>query len=312
MSIEFAVVLLHYNTIEDTINIVEQFRRSDFFMDGRLEIMVVDNASPNGTGSNLKEEYEGIEHINVLLLKENLGYAKGNNVGYRIAYEKFHPDFIILSNTDILLKTDGIFEEIKRNYEETQFAILGPDIIKKTKNGTIHQNPKFGEKEITIKNVRKDMMEISIQKMIVNFGLSIKQIPLIRKTYGFIISTKNGLVKNRNISEPVVRNNKILSRFVMLHGAFLIFSREFIEKFPMGLSEETFMYGEEYFLAYYCQQEELSVLFQPEIEILHLEGNSTLSERSVIQRNSFLRKEVRKSLRNLIEIIKKDNIKKGK
>ena len=312
MSTEFAIILLHYNTIEDTINIVEQFRKNSSFMNGIIEIVIVDNASPNGTGPKLNREYENVEHVNVLLLKENLGYAKGNNVGYRFALKQFQPDFIILSNTDIFLKTDGFFEEIRKNYVDTKFAIMGPDIIKKTEDGLVHQNPKFGDKEITVKNVRKDMRMINIQKLRVVFGMRIRQVPIIGKIYGLIINLKNSLVKSRDDSESTLPSDKILSRFVMLHGAFLIFSREFIDRFPMGLSEKTFMYGEEYFLSYYCQRQELPILFQPEIEVLHLEGNATLSDRSVIQRNLFLRKEVKKSLKNLIEVIKNDNIMKGK
>ena len=57
---------------------------------------------------------------------------------------------------------------------------------------------------------------------------------------------------------------------VELHGSFLIFSPEYIEKFD-GLDDRTFMYCEEEFLFARCMFNNLKTRFNPAICILHNE-----------------------------------------
>ncbi len=49
------------------------------------KIVIVDNASPDKSGALLKEHYKNDDHVEVLLNQENLGFARGNNVGFRYA-----------------------------------------------------------------------------------------------------------------------------------------------------------------------------------------------------------------------------------
>jgi GT2 family glycosyltransferase len=57
---------------------------------------------------------------------------------------------------------------------------------------------------------------------------------------------------------------------VELHGSFLIFSPEYIEKFD-GLDDRTFMYCEEEFLFARCVSNNLKTRFNPAIRIFHNE-----------------------------------------
>ena len=52
-----AFVILHYRAVEMTRTCVERIQA----LDGSKHIVIVDNASPNGTGRILKEEYAGQE-----------------------------------------------------------------------------------------------------------------------------------------------------------------------------------------------------------------------------------------------------------
>lgn len=73
---KFGFVVLHYCTLDMTKKCIaaiqEKMAQADY------EIVVVDNASGNGTGKDLAECYKDTEHVSVLLSKENLGFAKGN------------------------------------------------------------------------------------------------------------------------------------------------------------------------------------------------------------------------------------------
>lgn len=51
----------------------------------KVSIVIVDNASANGTGRELQQLYQGAENIYVILNPENLGFARGNNVGFEFA-----------------------------------------------------------------------------------------------------------------------------------------------------------------------------------------------------------------------------------
>ena len=88
----FGFVVLHYCTLDMTKKCIaaiqEKMAQTDY------EIVVVDNASGNGTGKELAECYKNTEHVTVLLSEENLGFAKGNNLGYVYARENLHCDFI--------------------------------------------------------------------------------------------------------------------------------------------------------------------------------------------------------------------------
>ena len=61
---------------------------------------------------------------------------------------------------------------------------------------------------------------------------------------------------------------------VGLHGSFLVFSKEYIEKFD-GLDPRTFLYFEEDILYLHMLQENLHTLYTPEVCVFHSEDAST-------------------------------------
>ena len=123
---KFGFVVLHYCTLDMTKKCIaaiqEKMAQADY------EIVVVDNASGNGTGKDLAECYKDTEHVSVLLSKENLGFAKGNNLGYVYAREELHCDFICVMNNDVILLQDNFAQLVEAAYEAHQFAVMGPHI----------------------------------------------------------------------------------------------------------------------------------------------------------------------------------------
>ena len=72
------VVVLNFINYEETIQCVESIiiqKNVD------LDIVVVDNGSPNESYKNLVLKYSENELVNILKNNSNLGYARGNNVG---------------------------------------------------------------------------------------------------------------------------------------------------------------------------------------------------------------------------------------
>ena len=134
---EVCFLILHYLAYEMTKECVDTLL--NVFGERNIHIVIVDNGSTNKTGMKLKEMYADNGQITVLINNENLGFAKGNNVGYRYIRERFRPRYLVAMNNDVLIK-DPFFIEKIRNLEDTSgFDVLGPDIH--NPNNDTHQNP---------------------------------------------------------------------------------------------------------------------------------------------------------------------------
>ena len=143
-----AFVILHYRAAEMTRTCVERIRA----LNGSNYIVIVDNASPNGTGELLAEEYAGEDNITVLLNQENAGFARGNNLGIRWVCENLKADFVVVLNNDVEILQKDFAVRIGEIYRENPFDVLGPDIVSVFSG--IHQSPK-SLKGCTLESVRK-------------------------------------------------------------------------------------------------------------------------------------------------------------
>jgi GT2 family glycosyltransferase len=65
----------------------------------RLEVIVVDNASPDGTPEHLRAVAERDPRVRLLLQERNLGFPAGNNAGLQEA----HGDIVLLLNNDTVV-----------------------------------------------------------------------------------------------------------------------------------------------------------------------------------------------------------------
>ena len=150
MSVKVCFVILHYNALEDTIKCVESIQSLVETSEHNVSIIIVDNCSPNGTGARIKKRYENVTNVDVLLLEKNIGFARGNNAGLQFANQKYAPDFIILSNNDIVIEQKDFIPQILELHHEYHFAVLGPKIFAPYKG--VYQNP-LRDKAYTISEI---------------------------------------------------------------------------------------------------------------------------------------------------------------
>ena len=253
--IKYVFVILHYLTVEDTKecvqSIIELCKEDDY------HIVIVDNASPNQTGKQLKTLYTGNDRITVILNKENLGFARGNNVGFMCAKKRFKAEYIIMINNDTVIVQKDFCKNIEECYRDTGFAVMGPMIL--SADGKFVSNP-INENNLDKNEVEKRIKFVKKRLFIFKCHLS----RLVQMCNKF---------RNANSDRDAARH-LVQKKNVRLHGSCLIFSSRYIEKFN-GLDDRTFMYEEERFLQKRLQDNHLVSVYNPKTVIYHKEGSST-------------------------------------
>lgn len=276
-------VILHYKNLSDTIECIESINK----LEEDKSIIVVDNGTLSKDEINMLKKYTNDLVIN----KENLGFANGNNSGAKYAINKYNPDFLCVINNDTVINQKNFINEINNLYQEYNFDILGPKILPENSASC---NPFNVYK--TLKQVRQ---RISYTKKLIK----IYQNKFLRKCLFFYVRVKNIFrkkISNTNGGELVLN--------VGLHGCALIFSKKYYEKFNDVFYPGTFLFHEEEFLYLRCQEKNLISLYSPSLEIYHKEGQSINKEfpDDLYKRLIFRNQEILKSLKLLEQEMLKD------
>lgn len=123
----FAIVL-NFNSKE---HIVKCLRSLSQLSIKNFKPIIVDNNSTDGSVEMVKKQFRKIK---IIQNKNNLGYAKGNNLGIKYAL-KNNADYIFLLNPDTTLENNAINELLYAMEANARIGIAGPKIY--TKNGRI-------------------------------------------------------------------------------------------------------------------------------------------------------------------------------
>jgi len=256
----FCFVILHYQTRDDTIECVNSI--FDNISYKNYQIVLVDNGSPNKSGAILKEYYKTKQNVTVIINKKNLGFTDGNNVGFLFARDSLHANYIALINNDTIIQQKNFIETIIEKDNINNFDILGPDIISVTGH---HQNPVFN-KVSTIRAV-ETYIKFYRKVLFLNYFALDKLLEQIKKSF---IPKSNIHLEDINVPQ----NHTMEQKGVMLHGSAMIFSKSYFSVYD-GLYPGPFMYGEEAILDFIAKRDKLTVLYCPEIKIIHKDDSST-------------------------------------
>ena len=124
-TIDFSIIIVSYNTCELTCRCVKALLRQEGVT---FEIIVIDNASRDGTIFQLKSQFGNKIHI--ILNDENEGFGRANN----IAVSKAHGKFLYLINPDALVQdTNALY--LCKDFMQThkRLGMLGTAIYEPTK-----------------------------------------------------------------------------------------------------------------------------------------------------------------------------------
>ena len=124
----FAFVVLQYNQPEVTARCLASLEQ----LDGAgkpLHVVVVDNGSEPAAVARTRELFESRPGVTLICTQENLGFARGNNVGYRHARDVLGADFIAVINNDTVVEDPLFVARCVGTFAECPYSVLGPDIV---------------------------------------------------------------------------------------------------------------------------------------------------------------------------------------
>ena len=118
-SLDLSIVILSFNTKKILLDCLRSVY--DFTSNIDYEVIVVDNASSDGSAEAAKKKFPKIA---LKINENNLGFSGGNNQGIQISRGKY----VVLLNSDTLL-TENCFEKIVRYLDNhPEFHICSPEV----------------------------------------------------------------------------------------------------------------------------------------------------------------------------------------
>ena len=280
-------VVLHYLTFDETVANVDCILNN---VKGEKKIIIVDNGSNNNSGIELKKYYENNEFVDIIISDDDLGFANGNNLGYEYAKEKYNPDFIVALNNDVEINQSDFIDKIYEIYKKEKYHILSPNIY--STYSKINQSPKR-LKRYTVEELRsilKDYEKRNKSKVFIPVKCWLKSIGPLKKIMQRIKFKK----KNIDYSKKYIN--------VPVHGACVIFSKDYIKEMSYAFFDKTFMYFEMEILDVECSKRDFKVIYDPSIEVFHHHSvSSQHTMKRELTRERFVNKCVVDSISNYLE-----------
>jgi GT2 family glycosyltransferase len=236
---KISVVILNWNGknyIEKCLDSVAKLEMDDF----EIEIIVVDNASSDGSPELVEKKYPDIK---VLKNKNNLGYSGGNNVGLKDAIQN-GADYVLVLNPDTLVDKNLLVELLTTFNSGKQIGIVGPKIY--FAKGYEYHKERYEEKDLG--------------KVIFYAG--------------GIVDWKNILASHRGVDEVDNGQYEMADDTGFITGCAMMISKEVISKIGY-FDEKYFLYWED---NDYCQRARKAgfwLWYQSKGLVWHLDSGSS-------------------------------------
>jgi GT2 family glycosyltransferase len=231
--LDVSVIIVSWNAKEHLYNCL---RSLNVLRDGyKKEVVVVDNASTDGTVELVEEKFP---EVKLIRNKENLGFARANNIGIRESSGRY----ICLINSDVILLDDCIGKLMTFMDDHPSVGMVGPKIL----------NP-----------------DGSLQPQCQHFPSIWNH---LCQTLGFNkLFPKSGF-----FSEPFMRywaHNEI-RKVDVISGCFWIVRREAVDQVGL-LDESFFFYGEDIDWCRRFHAARWDVIFYPDACAIHFGSGSS-------------------------------------
>lgn len=231
--LDVSIIIVNWNTRSLLLDCIESIIAET--RDHSYEIIVVDNASTDGSQQAVRERFGGVRLVEN---EANLGFAKANNIGVSMA----RGAFVCLVNSDIKILDGCIDRMVDQMASDNSIGLLGPKTL-----------DKFLRQRFNCRNfptLRNTLCE----------ACGLDQVPVLRRVF-----------RGRLIREGLNDGPKEVD---VLSGCLLLIRREAIEQ-AGPLDERFFIYGEDKDLCRRFRNHGWKAVFLPDAQAIHYGGASS-------------------------------------
>ena len=243
---DVSVIIVNYNSEVLVLDCIDSILKKT--KDINFEIIVIDNASPNGNSFIINQAY--LNKINFISSEENLGFGRANNLAVKSASGKYifflNPDTILLNNAILLM-----FNFLENN---PQVGVVGGNL--------------YDMDELPMHSFR--VFRPSILSELDSFLFNGKMTNLLIRNIDF------------NYTNYPIKINK-----GYITGADLMIKKSIFENIG-GFEKSIFMYYEDALLCNEVRKVNYDLFSLPTAKIVHLEGKSmeeSILKRTMYQKN---------------------------
>ena len=232
--IDISIIIINYNVKEFLLNLLASIGKS--VKNISTEIIIVDNASDDGSVEILREKFPNIK---LIANKENVGFGVANNQALESAKGKY----FLLINPDAIVKEDTLKKMLEFFDKTPQVGIAGCKVL----------NPDGSLKFACRRSFPGPWT--SFTKIM---GLS----KLFPKSRLFARYNLTYLDENQTYEVDAIS------------GAFMMMRKEVYEQIG-GFDKQFFMYGEDLDWCWRCKESGYKVWYYPKTTIVHYKGESS-------------------------------------
>jgi GT2 family glycosyltransferase len=244
MILDISIIIVSYNTKDLLRNCLESIFH--YTLDVSFEIIVIDNASSDGSPKMIRDIYP---QINLIESQKNLGFGRANNLGV----EKAEGKYLLFLNSDCILLENTLlafYEFMEKNMTERSIGVIGALLFDKDMNPNLSYN-NFP----SLKNV--------LQKLFLE---------LFNKFLG-----KHVDLKNNHFHDQLIPNNVV----DFISGADMFLSKKLFKALD-GFDEQFFLYFEETDLQKRISQIGCQQIILTNQKLIHLEGESSSRSKTTL------------------------------
>lgn len=240
MPVDLGIVILNWNTRDLLKRCLETLLASEG--DFTYEVVVVDNASSDGSAAMVRENFPTVKVIDSPI---NGGFSYGNNLGLRLLgyrgagdVDANAPRYALLLNPDTEVPPETLYHMVRFMDSRQEVGVAGPKLI--LEDGTL---------DLACRR--------SFPSPVIAFYHFSGLAKLFPKSHRFARYNMTFVDENEEVEVDSVV------------GAYMQIRREAIE--AVGLLDETFfMYGEDLDWAYRIKSAGWKVIYHPQVHIKHV------------------------------------------
>lgn len=242
-------VIICYQNEEEVIKYAEQLNKQS--LRAKIKLYVVINKKGTMSCNLFEKKLQGlIEEYKIINVEKNIGYLNGLLIGAKYALQEYNYEWLIFSNTDILIPDINFFKKMDnrlRDFDKDIWAV-GPSIY--APNQGEYSNPYMFSRPSKWEYIK------------INIALTFPEI------FDYLFCLKKNLRKRKKYIE-------VESGFVYaIHGSFMILRKQLIE-IIMNRPAWELLYDEESYISEIVRINNKKIYFEKELLVKHLEGMST-------------------------------------